>query len=476
MRDENWGSTIRLCIIMLYACVCANHVCANVSSSSDLSAIEYVTVQQIIISGNKVTKAPVILNELGFKQGDMLMVERLGQIVTRSRHNLLNTSLFNYVSVRYTLQADGSVIFHVAVEERWYWWVFPIFEVADRNLSAFFNSGDWSRVNYGVYLKRDNFRGRNERVNFRVRLGYTTQLMLSYNSPEYKKKTGWGFMFDFRAYDQLSYKTMDNQQVFKDFEDDLAQVTYYGSVYYSIRSGLYKRHQLSLVYNQYNVNDSITLLNPDYLTKNNSRLQYFELKYNFDIDKRDSKVYPLRGNKLMLEATKEGFGLWDKDLNNIKVAVAYDSHNKLADRLYWSSKVSGVFNTGEPLPYFLKNGLGYKSFINGYELYVVDGPQSAMMKNQMIFTLLKPRIKEIGFMPLSQFAKVNYAFYLKTYCDFGHVWQKNPPISNTFVNDWLYGYGVGLDFVTFYDMVWSVNYSINKQNQHGLFIHFNLAM
>jgi len=475
MRDEERSAIKNLCIIMLYSWACVNTY-AIASPANEIDAVEYVTVQQILISGNKITKAPVILNELVFKEGEQLRADKLGQVVARCRHNLLNTGLFNYVSIRYFLQADKSVMFHITVEERWYWWVFPIFEVADRNLSAFFNSGDWSRVNYGVYLKRDNFRGRNEEVNFRVRLGYTSQLMLSYKSPEYKKKTGWGFMFDLRASDQVAYRTKNNQQLFKAFDEELSQVAYFGSVHYSIRSGLYQRHRVELSYNQFDVNDSIVLLNQDYLTNNQSRLQYLKLKYNYDIDKRDSKVYPLQGNKLNFVAIKEGFKIWDKALSNIKLSASYDHHLKLANKWHWSSKLSGTYNTSEILPYILYNGLGYKSFINGYELYVIDGTKSGMLKNQLLYTLLKPRVQNIGFMPLSQFAKVNYAFYLKTYYDVGKVWQSNSPVSNTFVNDWQYGYGVGLDFVTFYDMVWSFNYSMNKHDQHGFFVHFNLAM
>ncbi|TRX72311.1 POTRA domain-containing protein [Carboxylicivirga sp. M1479] len=436
----------------------------------------YVVVQKVLISGNKITKPRVILNELIFQQGDKLLVSKLGQVVKRSRHNLLNTSLFNFVTIRYTLQADNTVVFHVNVDERWYWWVFPIFEVADRNLSSFFNNGDWSRVNYGVYLKRDNFRGRNEQIVARIRLGFTTQIMLGYKSPEFQKRGGWGAYFDFRMYDQLPYTTEGNQQLFTGLEEGLAQVTYFGSLYYSLRSNIYNRHRLELSYKNYNVSDSIIDKNPNYLVDGGNELQFMELKYAFARDKRDSKVYPLKGNRLMVDAMQSGFGVWEGGLSNLKIASQYDQHFKLYDRWHWSSSLYGEYNTSNNLPYVLNTGSGYRSFMNGYELYVIDGTRLGTMKNQMLFTLLKPRVKNIGFMPLTQFAKVNYAFYLKAYYDFGYVWHENPAITNTFANDWQYGYGAGLDFVTFYDMVWSFNYSVNKHKQHGFFVHFNMAI
>ncbi|MBS2211629.1 BamA/TamA family outer membrane protein [Carboxylicivirga mesophila] len=437
---------------------------------------EYVTVQQIVITGNKITKQRVILNELIFKQGDRLLVNRIGQVVKRCRHNLLNTSLFNFVSIHYTIQSDDTIVFHINVDERWYWWVFPIFEVADRNLSSFFNSGDWSRVNYGVYLKRDNFRGRNEKIIARIRLGFTTQILLGYLSPEYNKRGGWGAFFNFSMSDQLPYATLSNQPVFTGLETEMAQVAYHGSIYYSLRSGLYQRHKLDVAYHHFNVSDSVIDLNPHYLTTDANKLQFLELRYEYTYDKRDSKIYPLKGSRVKLEAVQSGFGLWQDELNNFKLAGSYDKHVRLHESWHWTSMAYGEYNTSNSLPYVLNAGSGYESFLNGYELYVIDGTRQFTMKNQLLFTLLHPRVKSLGFMPLTQFAKVNYAFYLKAFYDFGSVWQENPPITNTFVNDWQYGYGAGIDFVTFYDMVWSFNYSVNKHRQHGFFVHFNLAI
>ncbi len=473
-----WVNAGRLLILstLIYVLGVTAHAADRPDTNSNQLSDGYVTVQQIIISGNKITKQRVILNELIFKQGDRILVNRLGQVVKRSRHNLLNTSLFNFVSINYTIQSDHTIVFHINVDERWYWWVFPIFEVADRNLSSFFNGGDWSRVNYGVYLKRDNFRGRNEKITARIRLGFNTQILLGYQSPEYNKRAGWGAVFNFSMANQLPYATIDNQPVFTKLESEKAQVSYLGALYYSLRSGLYQRHQLEVTYYHFNVSDSIVDFNPRYLTPQANRLQFLELQYEYTFDKRDSKIYPLKGTRVKMQAMQSGFGLWQEELNNFKLAGTYDKHIRLQDSWHWSSMLYGEYNTSNSLPYVLNTGSGYESFLNGYELYVMDGTRQVTMKNQLLFTLLHPRVKSLGFMPLTQFAKVNYAFYLKAFYDFGYVWQENPPITNTFVNDWQYGYGAGIDFVTFYDMVWSFNYSINKHRQHGFFVHFNLAI
>lgn len=459
-------------ISVLWFMMCSNDIYSIIYAGHE----SYITVQKVIVSGNTVTKARIILNELVFSEGDKIHIEEIDRAATRSKYNLLNTSLFNYVTIVPDIQSDNTVVFYITVDERWYWWIVPVFEVADRNLSAFLNSNDWSRVNYGIYIKRNNFRGRNEKLSFRLRLGYTTQLYMAYNSPEYRRKSGWGFSFDFRAFHHLSYQTIDNQPVYTGIDNQTAQSKYFASLFYTLRSGLYNKHVLQLSYNRFDVNDSIIHLNPDYLTHDKSELQYLELQYEFDLDKRDSKVYPLKGGRFKFNAIKSGFGIWDDKLDNVMLNAIYDRHNHLGGRWHLAGSLSAMYNTSTSLPYIMNAGLGYRNFINGYELYVIDGASNMMMKNQFLFTLLKPRTKNINFMNISQFAKLNYALYLKTFYDFGYVWQDNPPISNTFVNNWQYGYGVGVDFVTFYDLVWSFNYSMNKLEDHGFFVHLNLTM
>ena len=436
----------------------------------------YVEVRNILISGNKVTKSRVILNELIVKQGEKVLVNRLGMAIKRSRENLLNTSLFNFVSITHSLHQDETVVLQVKVEERWYWWVFPIFEHADRNFSAFLDNGSWSRVNYGIYIKKDNFRGRNEVLKFRIRNGYSTQFSLYYHSPEYRRKTGWGFAINFNAYNQLPYITASNQPIDLKLIDGVVQYLYKTEVFYSFRSDLFQRHWLTLGYSQYNVKDTVVALNPDYLTSGHDRLQFMELSYQYKYDTRDSKVYPLKGNLFTMKLAKTGFGVWDSDLDDFSVSAQLHKHFKFSNRWNWGTQLNGQVSTSKELPYVIKRGIGYNGFINGYELYVMDGTRSVLYQNKVLFTLIEPRIKQLDFVPLSQFAKLHYALYLKVFGDVGYVYQNDPVASNSMVNNWQFGYGFGVDLVTFYDKVVSFNYAVNKFGQHGFFVHLNLVL
>jgi hypothetical protein len=43
---------------------------------------------------------------------------------------------------------------------------------------------------------------------------------------------------------------------------------------------------------------------------------------------------------------------------------------------------------------------------------------------------------------------------------------------NSLADELQFGYGIGLDFVTYYDIVLRSEYSFNKFGEHGFFLHF----
>jgi len=74
----------------------------------------------------------------------------------------------------------------------------------------------------------------------------------------------------------------------------------------------------------------------------------------------------------------------------------------------------------------------------------------------------------------NKFKSLQYAFYLNAFFDMGFADQLYPmhELNNQLENSLLIGYGVGLDFVTYYDIVLRIEYSFNRMNEHGFFLHF----
>ena len=108
----------------------------------------------------------------------------------------------------------------VEVQERWYIWPNPIFEHGERNLSTFLKEPEWSKLNYGMWLKWNNFRGRNELLNAKVRLGYREQYMLQYEKPNLGVNENHKLFLSYSLSRQrrVSYATENNRPVY--FRDD----------------------------------------------------------------------------------------------------------------------------------------------------------------------------------------------------------------------------------------------------------------
>lgn len=121
--------------------------------------------------------------------------------------------------------------------------------------------------------------------------------------------------------------------------------------------------------------------------------------------------------------------------------------------------------------------LGFgRDYVRGYEYYVVDGQHFALFKTNLKFKLLSGKEVHAGFIPLEKFSTIPFSFYLNAYADAAYVedtqFSNIAFTTNRLPNSWLYGYGAGIDFVTYYDIVIRLDYSFNKFGESGLFLHF----
>src|SRR5688500_624063 len=96
------------------------------------AAYDYFIVNNVLVLGNKVTKRFIIMRELSFSENDTIRYTQLDEKLKTSKQNLLNTSLFNFVTIdTFDTRANRANII-ITVKERWYTWPVPIFELADR--------------------------------------------------------------------------------------------------------------------------------------------------------------------------------------------------------------------------------------------------------------------------------------------------------------------------------------------------------
>ena len=437
----------------------------------------YVIVQSITFEGNRITRERIIRRELLFSENDTIAMNRLSEVMSQSRKNLMNTSLFNFVTIEQFFDPDTTRLdVHIEFLERWYVWPVPIIEFADRNFNEWLKKQDWSRINYGMFLTWNNFRGRREKLVVYTRFGYDEKYQLSYQVPYVNRKQtiGIGVAGGFSQNHEIAYNSEDNKEVYIKSEAGYPkrEVYGYGEMYY--RKGIHNKQWFKLQYTELNVSDSVLLLNPDYSYGTANRNRYFTFYYQFRSDYRDYRQYPLNGYYFDLEVDKKGLGVFDDPIvNSLKLKSNIRNYQHIKGGLYWASGLTAKISPFWDQPYYYLEGLGYgRDFVRGYEYYVIDGHHYGIMKNNLKFELVGQRVQKFNFIPTDKFNKLYYAFYLNAFFDLGYSFDPRDEANNPLANEWLPGYGIGLDFVTYYDFVLRIEYSFNKMGESGFFIHF----
>lgn len=438
----------------------------------------YVVIHSIVFTGNKITRDKIIFRELTFREGDTIPATELDKVFQQSHENLMNTSLFNFVTFEYTPVEGRAHYIDVTIDflERWYVWPVPILEFADRNFNAWLRKRDWNRLNYGMFLTWNNFRGRREKVVVYSRFGYDEKYILSYQIPYINRNQtlGLGFAGGFSQNHEIAYDSRDNKEVYFKSEEYHPKREIFGYTEIFYRKGIHNFHRGMVAYTDLRIADTIFDINRDYAFGTTGTNRYITLYYQFRSDFRDYKQYPLKGYYFDAEIDKKGVGLFsDPNVNTLYIKSNVRKYFKLKGRFYWASGLSGKISPFWHQPYYYLQGLGYgRDFVRGYEYYVIDAQHYGVLKNNLKFELVPTRVQTFNFIPTDKFNKLYYSFYLNLFADFGYAVDNRNHPSNPLSNQILTGYGIGLDFVTYYDFVLRIEYSFNKMGESGFFIHF----
>ncbi len=452
--------------------------------SDTLSPKRLVTINRVLIIGNKITRDRIITRELSLKTGDTISINRLEPILQLDRKKIYNLRLFNTVTIQVLAISPETVDLLVEVTERWYTFPAPIFELSDRNFNEWWQNydHDFRRVNYGLRLYRYNFRGRNETLRLTGQLGFTRKLELVYRIPYIDRKQKQGLIFDINYSEpkNVAYFTEDHKLLFIKANKSL-KVAKSASVTYTYRRSFYETHSLSAGYIDNTIADTVFNGNPNFFG-GNKRLHFETLSYSFTSEHRDVIQYPLKGYQITGFIQKVGLGLSDR-VNQWEVNLTYAYHKPIGKDFYLSNFSSTYLSTPKSQPYALYGALGYrKQFVRGYEIYLIEGPKFFLNKTTIKKKIFS-RAWQLDEIPIPQFRYFPVAIYLKGYADFGYV--ENYPFYDTYVdpktqvvginnrlsNRLLAGYGGGVDFVMLYDTVLRFEYTFTREKVHGFFFN-----
>jgi outer membrane protein assembly factor BamA len=443
-----------------------------VSQNSDIAI-----VNQITVSGNKITRDFIITRELPFKANDTVMRSGLDHLMAHAKENVFNTNLFNLVDVKFdTVSGSLFVDITVTVIERWYIWPIPYVQPADRNFNVWLATRDISRVTYGVNLTFKNMRGRRETLKLPLYFGYNLQFGLDYTFPFVNKNQTIGLAFggNISFTHEVAVKTSGDKPVFLNLEKDYIQELAKLSARVAYRPDLYIFHQLGLEYMYYQfkpVLDSVE----GFLMEPTSNLSFVNLSWQFKSDHRDVHFYPLKGYYL------------DFTLNHaIPFKLTHNSyllsHSKLFQpvkgRVYFATSLAAKISLTKKQPYLLQRGLGYgQDYIRGFEYYVIDGQHYALLKVQLKYAVVPWHVTHLNFIGSEKFNTFPWAIYMNLFSDIGYVYQypeskQKSMLPNTLNNNILSGFGLGVDFASYYDIVIRMETTLSSIGEAGFFIHF----
>jgi outer membrane protein assembly factor BamA len=449
-------------------------------AQNDSSRLRSLKIKTLRISGNKTTKEHIILRELMFHAGDSLSREQLDEACSRSKQNLMNTSLFNFVTITYDSSSDSCVNVRIDCRERWFTWPVPIFEFYEQNFNTWLLHPSLNRLDYGINLNRYNFLGRKQILSIILRMGYSEQYGFTYSIPYINSKQHSGLIVGllYSRTHEIPYACFANKL---DYYKDNANYVRYdiaGRAGYTYRQGIYNTYFAELRYAQAHISDTIRKLSDVYFSQNQNTMNYVSANLGFVRDLRDSKPYPLKGYYIQVGMNKTGLGVLSKTPDFWQLSVLLRKYWQWSDRISSGIAFKGKWSGQSNVPFYFQTSVGFRDYVRGYEYYVMQGQSYALLKTVWRYQIVKPHVKQIPFLPLEKFNTFHYAFYAGLFADMGYVQSLNelPQMMNSLTNTMLYGYGAGIDFVTYYDIVIRAEYSFNKMGESGLFLHFNSAL
>lgn len=438
-------------------------------------AIQYAVIDEIILEGNRITKPHIIHRELLFQSGDTISLGEFGNVLSSSRENLLNTSLFNFVEIDAKPNVLNKYVINISFIERWYLWPFPTLDIHERNVNTWLENPSLDRVSYGVYVVKDNFRGRMERIRFNLRMGYNERYAFSYRIPylNHGQKLGISFSAGLTRTREVNYITFDNRQMFYKNPLKPVRTEIYAQSLLTFRKSFYNTHYLRFRYNYFDFADTLKYLNPNFFTGDATDVQFFSFKYEHISDHRDIKAYPLTGYFNKLSAVQQGFNVFDNDVSPVfSLENSYRRYWNLKNHWYFAAGLNVKASVGSRPDYFLQRGLGYNNnFVRGYEYYVVDGQHFAVLKTNLKYNVVPQRVKRLPFIPGDKFGLLHYAIFINIFADAGYINDRYFYHQNSYSNSFLAGSGIGIDFVTYYDKVFRTEFTYNRHGRFDVYFH-----
>jgi outer membrane protein assembly factor BamA len=420
-------------------------VFAQDSTSIVSSTMQPVTIDRIVIKGNRVTKDYIILREMSLKPGDTLTLKA----AEYDKNRIYSLGLFNRVELSYHVTDHGATLY-VDVSERWYIFPYVVLGFKDR---------DWGKLYYGLGILHDNFRGRNEKISASFAFGYDPFLSLQYRNPLLSLESNL-FLSSRLFYTRERNKSLVSEQSGPNFDEDRYGVE--GTL--GKRLDIFRLASVTLGYQVLTVsqNEEGRTLSPS------GRDAFITLGLGYAYDTRDLFEYPSKGTYVGVSLVKYGFG--ESHVNYYRISMDSREFVPTLDGVILAGRLALSVAGGGTVPNYDHVYFGYDNRIRGHFKEVYEGEDIAGGSLELRVPILPVRFFKIDAIPIPEFGLWRFGVYAALFGDVGKVWYRGDSFN---LHGLLRGYGVGLDFLLPYSAVFRVEYALNEVRR-GEFI-FDLS-
>ena len=436
-----------------------------------------ICISEISISGNKTTKDFIILRELPFQVGDILPEDQLIEQLQIATNHLNNTKIFNYVYVDYLPNLSDrddclSCFVTIRVEERWYYWPEVKIKFEDRNLSSWLQQKDWKRITIGWGLRVDNVFGLRHELSANHYFGFQTGFRLSYKNIALDKNNTklLGFAVTSFYNKTMNLLSENDKVVYVKDPDNYLDRTFSSELNYTYRPGIRNSHIINVGYKRTHLSDTVLKINPHYWGSEKLTNNIFSAIYTYNHEHRDLVVYPTQGYYV---GTEVGGAIADNGrffYGSLNLKLQY--YGEFSSRWFWSSRMNTGVTFKNKQAYIFDRNVGYdEKNLTGYDYYVIDGQHYTLLNNDIRYCIMPKRTVIIGSSDKHyKFLKPHFTLYAKLSYDMAYVYDEYRHATNTLANTFIWGSGIGLDLVTYYDIVLNCSYAINKMGEGAFYI------
>jgi outer membrane protein assembly factor BamA len=398
--------------------------------------------------------------------GDTIPFSLTDTLRTLNENLLYNTQLFNYVTIQDSI-VGNQLYWHIYVEERWYLWPYFYWEIAEQTINDWLESPSLNRITLNGGVDWMNLSGRNDHLSIGGSIGYFQSFSISYRSPlgsSPKKLTDFYTQLSFKRQREIFYDANSEGDLLR-YRSDLGFLFQEWEYNLLLRPRLSQYQFLSLFsslrslrYDPY-----VLALNPNFFGEIGYREVLTQSSFGIllEQDYRNIRYYPTKGSRFILEMTSHCLFHQTQMFPYFKTHLRYLHFLPLVEkRLFYATGGYGQMYFSAPsMPFFRQFHLQGALDLRGFQRYRIPGDAFFAWKNEIRLALLPRRIVFWKKLP-KHFQHFPLGLYTHLFTDFGYAYSKQP--MTKYNNHPLLAYGIGLDFLTFYDNVFRLELLFNN--------------